>query len=31
MASRYHEVYEGWKRDPERFWADAAGAIDWYS
>jgi propionyl-CoA synthetase len=31
MASRYHEVYDGWKRDPEQFWADAAGAIDWYS
>src|SRR6185312_8652984 len=31
MASRYHEVYEGWKRDPEGFWADAAKAIDWVS
>ncbi|ESY33175.1 hypothetical protein X747_30655 [Mesorhizobium sp. LNJC384A00] len=31
MASRYHEVYAGWKRDPEQFWADAAEAIDWYS
>ncbi|TIX62607.1 MAG: propionyl-CoA synthetase, partial [Mesorhizobium sp.] len=31
MASRYHEVYEGWKRDPEQFWADAAKAIDWFS
>jgi propionyl-CoA synthetase len=30
MASRYHEVYESWKRDPECFWADAAGEIDWY-
>ena len=30
MASRYHEVYDGWKRDPEKFWADAAEAIDWY-
>jgi len=29
MVSRYHEVYEGWKRDPEGFWAEAAGAIDW--
>jgi len=29
MASRYHEVYEGWKRDPEGFWADAAAEIDW--
>ncbi|WP_296746719.1 AMP-binding protein, partial [Mesorhizobium sp.] len=31
MASRYHEVYEGWKRDPIGFWAEAAKAIDWYS
>src|SRR5690242_12026181 len=31
MASRYHEVYEGWKRDPEGFWAEAAKAIDWVS
>jgi propionyl-CoA synthetase len=29
MASRYSKVYEGWKRDPEGFWRDAAGAIDW--
>jgi propionyl-CoA synthetase len=29
MASRYHEVYEGWKRDPEAFWAEAAAEIDW--
>ena len=29
MASRYHEVYEGWKRDPEGFWAEAAAEIDW--
>ena len=28
--SRYHEVYEGWRNDPEGFWADAAEAIDWY-
>jgi propionyl-CoA synthetase len=27
--SRYHEVYAGWRRDPEGFWADAARAIDW--
>ena len=31
MASRYHEVYESWQRDPEQFWAEAAKAIDWYS
>ena len=28
MASRYHEVYEGWKRDPEGFWAEAAAEIE---
>ena len=30
MTSRYHEVYANWKRDPQRFWAQAAGGIDWY-
>src|SRR5262245_58766429 len=30
MASRYHEVYDSWKRDPEAFWAAAAEEIDWY-
>jgi propionyl-CoA synthetase len=29
MASRYFEVYEGWRRDPEGFWREAAKAIDW--
>ncbi len=29
MASRYHEVYNSWKNDPEGFWAEAAKAIDW--
>ena len=28
--SGYHEVYAGWKRDPEAFWAEAAGDISWY-
>jgi propionyl-CoA synthetase len=28
-ASRYAEIYEGWKRDPEGFWAEAAREIDW--
>jgi propionyl-CoA synthetase len=28
-ASRYHEVYAGWRRDPEGFWAAAARDIDW--
>jgi propionyl-CoA synthetase len=30
MGSRYHEVYDGWKRDPEAFWAEAAAGIDWF-
>ena len=29
MASRYHEVYASWMRDPEGFWAAAATAIEW--
>jgi propionyl-CoA synthetase len=29
MASRYSEVYEGWRRDPEAFWREAAKGIDW--
>ena len=28
-ASRYHEVYAQWQRDPEGFWAEAARDIDW--
>ena len=28
--SRYHEVYQSWKTDPEAFWAEAAKAVDWY-
>jgi propionyl-CoA synthetase len=28
-ASRYYEVYGGWRRDPEGFWRAAAQAIDW--
>jgi propionyl-CoA synthetase len=28
-ASRYHEAYAGWTRDPEGFWAEAARAIVW--
>ncbi len=27
--SRYHEIYSRWKQDPQGFWAEAAGAIDW--
>ncbi len=29
MTSRYADVYQGWKADPEGFWAEAAAAIDW--
>lgn len=25
----YHDVYGGWKSDPEAFWAEAAREIDW--
>ncbi|SFQ18901.1 propionyl-CoA synthetase [Roseivivax halotolerans] len=25
----YAEIYESWKRDPEAFWLEQAGAIDW--
>jgi propionyl-CoA synthetase len=28
-ASRYHEVYARWRKDPEKFWAAAAKAVDW--
>jgi propionyl-CoA synthetase len=28
-ASRYHEVYETWRRAPQDFWKQAAQAIDW--
>jgi propionyl-CoA synthetase len=28
-ASRYHEVYARWQRDPHGFWAEAAADIDW--
>ena len=27
--SRYHQTYAAWKNNPDAFWADAAGAIDW--
>jgi propionyl-CoA synthetase len=29
MSSRYHEVYESWKKDPLSFWGEAAKDIDW--
>jgi propionyl-CoA synthetase len=31
MTSRYQAVYAQWKSDPEAFWAEAAGALDWYA
>ena len=30
MQSRYFEAYEGWQKDPEGFWRNAAAAIDWF-
>ena len=27
--SRYNETYAAWRADPDRFWAQAAAAIDW--
>ena len=30
MASRYQEIYDGWKRNPDAFWGGAAKAIDWF-
>ena len=29
MTSRYAEVYEQWRSDPQAFWAEAAREIDW--
>ena len=31
MASRYYEVYDSWRKDPEGFWAEAAREIDWFT
>ena len=28
--SRYHEVYDAWKRNPEAFWAGAARDVHWF-
>ncbi|MEZ5925694.1 MAG: propionyl-CoA synthetase [Hyphomicrobiaceae bacterium] len=28
--SRYHEIYQSWQQDPERFWAEAATGVEWY-
>jgi propionyl-CoA synthetase len=30
QVSRYYEVYERWRHDPQGFWADAAQEIDWF-
>ena len=31
MTSRYSEIYESWRRDPEGFWAGIASSeIDWF-
>lgn len=30
MGSKYHDVYDSWKRDPLAFWANAAMDIDWH-
>ncbi|MCP4072829.1 MAG: propionyl-CoA synthetase [Hyphomicrobiales bacterium] len=29
MTSSYHAIYNEWKSDPGKFWADAAGEISW--
>jgi propionyl-CoA synthetase len=29
MASRYQEVYQSWRKDPQAFWAEAAKDVDW--
>ena len=31
MASQYPEVYKNWQDNPEKFWAEAAKEIDWFS
>jgi len=31
MTSKYAEVYQDWKKDPEGFWAEAAKEIDWFT
>jgi propionyl-CoA synthetase len=28
--SRYHQVYEGWRKDPSAFWAEAARDVTWF-
>lgn len=31
MTSSYQTVYNNWKNNPEKFWADAANEIDWFT
>ncbi len=31
MTSKYAETYAAWQTNPERFWAEAAQAIDWFT
>ena len=30
MQDSYNEVYARWQNDPQKFWAEAAGAVHWY-
>jgi propionyl-CoA synthetase len=30
MTSRYPEIYDAWRVDPEGYWAEQAEAIDWF-
>lgn len=30
MKKRYAQIYDSWKADPEGFWREAAGAVDWF-
>jgi propionyl-CoA synthetase len=29
MTSRYQDVYQSWRKDPQAFWGEAAKAVDW--
>ena len=31
MGSNYHATYDGWKKDPQAFWAGAAESVDWFT
>lgn len=30
MTQSYQTLYQQWQEDPQRFWAEAAEAVDWY-